>query len=123
MTISKINLNKVYERKSRMAVAKFHSAVSTLNELIYYCKEPETVGALLLTGEWGCGKTYLIEHELREKLENEAIIIRISLFGISSLDEINFNIKKLWIESYCKNNIENEHAKKFTKIIKKSRES
>ena len=27
----------------------------TLDELLYYCEEPEPVGAILLTGEWGCG--------------------------------------------------------------------
>lgn len=36
--------------------------MNTLEELIYYCKEPEPVGALLLNGEWGCGKTYLIDN-------------------------------------------------------------
>ena len=25
----------------------------TLDELLYYCEEPEPVGAILLTGEWG----------------------------------------------------------------------
>ena len=29
--------------------------MSTLSELIYYCKEDDPVGALLLLGEWGCG--------------------------------------------------------------------
>jgi len=37
--------------------------MKTIDELVYYCKEPDPVGALMLTGEWGCGKTYLIEHE------------------------------------------------------------
>ena len=36
--------------------------MNTLEELLYYCKEPEPVGAVLLTGEWGCGKTYLIDN-------------------------------------------------------------
>lgn len=31
---------------------------SSLRELVYYCTEPEPVGALMFTGEWGCGKTY-----------------------------------------------------------------
>ena len=42
--------------------------MNTLDELIYYCEEKEPVGALMLIGEWGCGKTYLIEHELSDKL-------------------------------------------------------
>ncbi len=34
--------------------------MDTLEELKYYCVEPQPVGALMLTGEWGCGKTYLL---------------------------------------------------------------
>lgn len=42
--------------------------MGTLQELIRYCSEESHLGALLLTGEWGCGKTYLIEKELAEAL-------------------------------------------------------
>ena len=45
----------------------------TLDELLYYCEEPEPVGAILLTGEWGCGKTYLIDNDLKDALENKDI--------------------------------------------------
>ena len=38
--------------------------MSTLSELIHYCNEDDPVGAMLLLGEWGCGKTYLIEKDL-----------------------------------------------------------
>ncbi|MEG0693450.1 MAG: hypothetical protein RR444_10270 [Oscillospiraceae bacterium] len=41
--------------------------MDTLDELVYYCNEGEPVGALLLTGEWGCGKTYLLDHDFRKK--------------------------------------------------------
>ncbi|WP_146103397.1 P-loop NTPase fold protein [Enterococcus faecium] len=34
--------------------------MDTLEELKYYCDEPQPVGALMLTGEWGCGKTNLL---------------------------------------------------------------
>ena len=56
--------------------------MNTLNELLYYCEEPEPVGAVLLTGEWGCGKTYLIDNELKEALENRthAEFVRIHPF-------------------------------------------
>lgn len=30
--------------------------MNTIEELEYYCEEPQPVGALMLTGEWGCGK-------------------------------------------------------------------
>ncbi|MGM9951901.1 MAG: P-loop NTPase fold protein [Intestinibaculum porci] len=31
-----------------------------LDELEKYCKSDHHTGAVLLTGGWGCGKTYLI---------------------------------------------------------------
>ena len=34
--------------------------MNILEELKYYCEEPKPVGALMITGEWGCGKTYLL---------------------------------------------------------------
>lgn len=71
--------------------------MNTLDELIYYCNETEPVGALMLTGEWGCGKTYLLEHQLREMLAYTHILVRISLFGISSMDALNEMVKKRWL--------------------------
>ena len=46
--------------------------MSTLSELIHYCNEEDPIGALLLTGEWGCGKSYLIENDLTKALEKNA---------------------------------------------------
>ena len=37
--------------------------MNTKDEIVYYCEELHPVGALMLTGEWGCGKTFLIEHD------------------------------------------------------------
>ena len=42
--------------------------MNTIDELVNYCHEPEPAGALLLTGEWGCGKTHIIEHDLKREL-------------------------------------------------------
>ena len=47
----------------------------------------------------GCGKTYIIENDFKHKMENKAKILRISLFGISSADEIHRNIKLSYIET------------------------
>lgn len=74
--------------------------MNTLEELVDYCNEVKPVGALLLTGEWGCGKTYFIEHEFAEEIEDDAVIFRVSLFGVTSVDEINEAVKKAWIERY-----------------------
>lgn len=71
--------------------------MSTVKALIDYCNIDCPVGALLLTGEWGCGKTYLVENNLKESLRETHVIIRISLFGISSIEELHMTIKSKWI--------------------------
>ena len=69
--------------------------ISTINELVDYSQINNPVGALLLTGECGCGKTYLVEHDLRKKLEDTHVIIRVSFFGVSSTEELNKAVKSL----------------------------
>lgn len=64
-----------------------------LNEIEYYCNEKNTTGALLLTGQWGCGKTYLIEQFCKNKdYKSKYIFLKISLFGESSIDNIRKRI-------------------------------
>lgn len=77
--------------------------MSTLDELLYYCKEENSFGALMLTGRWGCGKTYLIEHDLSEQLGNSYIVLRLSLFGVSSIEDIHQKVKKAYFESMILN--------------------
>ena len=57
----------------------------------------------MFTGEWGCGKTYLIEHELADRLGEGYIIIRISLFGESSVDSINRKVQKAYFQEVMLN--------------------
>lgn len=77
--------------------------MSTLNELEYYCHEENSFGALMFTGEWGCGKTYLIEHELAERLGEGFIIIRISLFGESSVESIHRKVQRAYFQEVMLN--------------------
>ncbi|SKA62808.1 KAP family P-loop domain-containing protein [Eubacterium uniforme] len=74
--------------------------MNTVDELVYYCKEYNPVGTLMFTGEWGCGKTYLIEQELKKKLKDSHIIVRISLFGVNNIDGLKMTVKKQWL-SQC----------------------
>ncbi len=74
--------------------------MSTLQELVRYCSEASHLGALLLTGEWGCGKTYLIEKELAEALRDTHFIVRVSLLGVDSVDAMNSAVRKQWL-SVC----------------------
>jgi predicted AAA+ superfamily ATPase len=89
--------------------------VNTLDEIKYFCCEKNSVGALLLTGQWGCGKTYLIEHQLCKDTEftREFCLIRISLFGINSTDEIVKQIKQEYFyKLISKGNEQKEHLSK-----------
>lgn len=75
--------------------------MTTLEELLYFCDEPEPTGALLLSGEWGCGKTYLIKHSFSDAIKDKAVVVCVSLFGITSVEEIHNAIKTSWIDAYC----------------------
>ena len=72
--------------------------MSSLDELIHYCNEPDPVGALMLTGEWGCGKTYIIENDLTEALKDTHIIVRVSLFGMDNAKALRDAVRQRWFE-------------------------
>ena len=66
----------------------------------------ETNNALLITGKWGVGKTYFFDNILRERIEetsikeNESVkykSIRVSLFGVTSMNDIE---KRIILEIY-----------------------
>lgn len=71
--------------------------MSTLDELVFYCRKENPIGALVLFGESGCGKTYLIDKELKEALQASHFIVRVSLFGINSIDALHSAVKKQWL--------------------------
>lgn len=55
--------------------------------------EIESSGALMVTGPWGCGKSYFFEHFLFEKLKaNKFKPLRVSLFGLSTLSDLPKNV-------------------------------
>lgn len=93
--------------------------MTTVEELEDFCKEPCPVGAILLSGEWGCGKTYLIEETLANVLKDTHIIIRISLFGISSIAEINERVKEEWFCAYLQQSKSLAKANDLLKKIQK----
>jgi len=53
----------------------------------------ESTGALMVSGEWGCGKTYHIEKVVIPTLQQEGWNpVKVSLFGIESVNEIPLRI-------------------------------
>lgn len=65
------------------AVNELLSAINT------YIDASVTSYAILINGEWGCGKTYFIKNEVTKLIEKkEKKPLYISLYGISNLDDI-----------------------------------
>lgn len=74
--------------------------MDTIHEVIEFCKEKNNIGALLITGKWGCGKTYLVEHEIMGEVHSEIkdnfVPIRVSIFGETSAAAIHRKIKQAY---------------------------
>lgn len=63
-------------------------------EILDYINCNEVTGALLLTGSWGCGKSYLMKQIAKELNEHKkAAVAVISLFGLDSVASINKRVK------------------------------
>ena len=72
--------------------------MNLIDELKNYCDINNPVGALMISGEWGCGKTYLIKNKLIPVMKDTYIFVCVSLFGIDSLDKLRVEVKKKWLE-------------------------
>lgn len=59
-----------------------------------FIEDEHTSGALLLTGEWGSGKTHFLKQVANEYNQEKYAVVHISLFGRSSAQEIEQDIKK-----------------------------
>lgn len=69
-----------------------------------YLEDKENSYALMLTGEWGCGKTYFVEHALTEKLEagkNRHPVVVASAYGAKDLAELCGAIEAGFISKYA----------------------
>ena len=64
------------------------------SEVLDYIYRKEFTGALLLTGQWGCGKSYLVK-AIAKDLNNSKIaaVAVVSLFGLDSISAINKRVK------------------------------
>lgn len=53
--------------------------MDTEKEILKYIEKKENNGALLLTGKWGCGKTFLIKQIAEELNQGKSIVLLLSL--------------------------------------------
>lgn len=68
--------------------------MNTVDEIRAFISQKENNGALLLTGKWGCGKTFLVNQVINElNQRNDFIAVSISLFGIDSIELLHNEIK------------------------------
>lgn len=75
-------------------------SMKEISEIILeYIKDDRKNQAILLNGEWGCGKTFFIKEKLIPKIDKEKYqIFEISLYGISSIENVQNMIYGKWIE-------------------------
>lgn len=78
-----------------------------------------TSGALLVTGDWGCGKTHYFKNELFEEIisEGDFIPVIVSLFGVNELKEIPERILYAFLDKVRENGASWGKIAKFTKNI------
>ena len=94
--------------------------MNLIEELKNYCDINNPVGALMLSGEWGCGKTYLIKNKLIPLMKKEYVFVSVSLFGIDSLDKLRVEVKKKWLEKASElDKPKGTRFSKFTDFYKK----
>ena len=83
-----------------------------LDELNLYINSKEHSGALLVTGNWGCGKTYQI-NKFKEQANPNKLILIVSLFGIADVYGIENAIKDKLFDDY----LNYESHKQVNKIL------
>ena len=93
-----------------------------LEEGIFNYLRMENNGALLVTGPWGCGKSYFFENELFDKLKKEGFKpIRVSLFGMGSQNDLINDIASEFANNFYDNKSKKSfisYANHFVKSIK-----
>ena len=90
------------------------------NYIKHYLEEDKTHTAIMLTGEWGSGKTYYVENVLAPFLKNDNDknrCIIISLYGLENISDIN---KSIYMELRMKGLEKNSEATATGKLIAKT---
>lgn len=79
----------------------------------------DSSGALMVTGPWGCGKSYFFEHFLFEKLKAKNFKpLCVSLFGLSSLSDLSKNIISEYADYLTDNKILKKIADGGANLVK-----
>lgn len=70
-------------------MAKVLSNEEIKDVILKYLSDERKKQAILLNGEWGCGKTFFVNEKLIPGLEQKGIqVFSISLYGIAKIEQI-----------------------------------
>lgn len=85
----------------------------------HYIEKDKTKSAIMLSGDWGTGKSHYIQHELVPELEKDSKTqcVTVSLYGIKSVNEIS---KSIYLEIRAKKLQLNGEAATAGKVIGKT---
>lgn len=90
---------------------------------IFNYLDMESSGALLVSGSWGCGKSYFFENTLFGKLREEGYKpVRVSLFGMCSLNDLVNDIAIEFVMQSSKTNCKKSIASIGLNLIKHVKE-
>ena len=79
--------------KTKMKQQNGSSPIQRLiNQILDYVRRKETDYALMISGPWGCGKTFFVKNALHKALANDAILSYISLHGVQSFCELEIRL-------------------------------
>lgn len=71
------------------------------NHLAYFCKKDNQFRAMLIDGEWGCGKTYSVSHFFQNNYEANHVYL--SLFGLKNNEDIIVRLSEYLDSSFIVN--------------------
>lgn len=96
--------------------------MNVTSEIKSYIELKETCGALLLTGKWECGKSYIM-HQLADSLngEDQYAVAIVSLFGVQSIEELDKKVKEAILYVRTINKSENDSSSKVSALIKNAK--
>ena len=95
--------------------------VDMQGEILNYINRNETTGALLLTGKWGCGKSYLVKKIAKDQeKDKKAAMAIVSLFGLDSVAAVNKSVKDMYLgfQLGALDKVNNRFTHTITKFIK-----
>lgn len=91
-------------------------AMDVKQEILRFADEKENNGALLLTGKWGCGKTFLLKESARELGGGgSCFVVFVSLFGICNAGEFHKAVKEKVFQELEKRFVSGNVLKKLSK--------